>query len=116
MIDVNIHSNQILNMSDLFEEMKKEEQEFYAKMEKEENDAIIQLVKCFALRLKLRSEEGITNLSFTVKQIMYAMEQVKDKMIENPHLPEYPVSIVNSNDRIFQLLVQFSRHVVTVST
>jgi hypothetical protein len=90
--------------SDLIAKMKKEEQEFYAKMEKEENDAIIQLGKCFALRLKLRSEEGLDNLNSTVKRIIYAMEQVNDRMIENPGMPEYPVSIVSSNDRIFQII------------
>ncbi len=92
-------------MSDLFEKMKKEEQEFYAKMEKEENDAIIQLGKCFALRLKLRSEEGLDNLFNVANRIMYAMEQVNDRMIENPGMPEYPVTFASCcNDRIFQIV------------
>jgi hypothetical protein len=93
------------DIPDLIAKMKKEEQEFYANMEKEENDAIIQLGKCFALRFKLRSEEGLDNLFNVANRIMYAMQQVKDNMIDKPGMPEYPVTFAScSNDRIFQIV------------
>jgi hypothetical protein len=92
------------DISDLIAKMKKEEQELKAKMVQNENDVLIQLLKCFASHLKLlkRTDQELFNLVLTLNNSIKIMEMLKESMIADPYQSEFNISWGQSDERTFQ--------------